>query len=132
MRQNIYTGSCHCGRVSFRLRAEIGTVIECNCSLCSKKGALWHGSDDAHFEILSGADDLVPYQFGTMTAKHYFCRQCGVNPFSHPRIAPAAWAVNVRCLDGVDVSSLNIVAFDGRNWEHAAQQFMLNRARGAV
>ena len=130
--QKTCTGSCHCGRVTFQLRAELGTVIECNCSLCSKKGALWHGSDDAHFAILSGKDDLMAYQFGTMTAKHYFCRHCGVSPFSHPRIAPTAWVVNVRCLDGVDVSSLKIAPFDGQNWEQAAKRFMQDRVRGAV
>ena len=130
--QKTHTGSCHCGRVTFQLRAELGTVVECNCSLCSKKGALWHGTDDAHFEIQTGEDDLVLYQFGTKTAKHYFCRHCGINPFSHPRIAPTAWVVNVRCLDDVDVSSLKIVPFDGRNWERAAQRFVQDRARGAV
>ncbi len=63
--QKTHKGSCHCGRVTFELRAELGAIIECNCSLCSRKGALWHGTDDAHFEILTGEDDLVLYQFGT-------------------------------------------------------------------
>jgi hypothetical protein len=130
--QNMYKGSCHCGRVTFGLRAELGDIIQCNCSLCSRKGALWHGTDDAHFEILTGEDDLVLYQFGTMTAKHYSCRHCGISTFSRPRIAPNAWVVNVRCLEGVDISSLTTHAFDGQNWEQSAQRFMQSRAQGAV
>ncbi len=130
--KNTYKGSCHCGRVTFGLRAEPGAIsgatIECNCSLCSRKGALWFGTDDAHFEILTGEDDLVLYQFGTMTAKHYSCRHCGISTFSRPRIAPSSWVVNIRCVDGIDISSLKIHAFDGQNWEQSAQRFMRSRA----
>jgi hypothetical protein len=96
------------------------------------KGAIWHGTDNAHFRILSGEADLGVYQFGTMTAKHYFCKECGISPFSRPRIAPTRWVVNLRCIDGVDLPSLEIRPFDGQNWESAAQQFMQERAAGAA
>lgn len=127
-----HKGLCHCGHVTFEFEGDVGTAIECNCSICRMKGAIWHGTDDEHFRILSGEDELGVYQFGTMTAKHYFCRNCGVSPFSHPRIAPARWVVNLRCVEGVDLSSLKIHPFDGQNWEAAAQQFMQARATGAV
>jgi len=96
------------------------------------KGAIWHATDNAHFRILSGEADLGVYQFGTMTAKHYFCKECGISLFSRPRIAPTRWVVNLRCIDGVDLSSLKIRPFDGQNWESAAQQFMQERAADAV
>ena len=35
-----YRGSCHCGRVAFEVDGELGTVMECNCSHCSRKGYL--------------------------------------------------------------------------------------------
>ena len=127
-----HKGSCHCGRVTFELRAQLAHIMECNCSLCYRKGALWHGTDDAHFDMVTGENDLVLYQFGTMTAKHYSCRYCGVSTFSRPRIAPNAWVVNVRCLEGVDLSSLTIQAFDGQNWEHSVQQLMGRSTQGAV
>jgi hypothetical protein len=129
--QHTYKGSCHCGRVTFGLRGELRNVTACNCSLCARKGALWQGTDDAHFELLTGEDDLVLYQFGTMTAKHYACRHCGISTFSRPRIAPTAWVVNVRCLDGVDIAALEIHTFDGQNWEESAQRFVESRAGGA-
>jgi hypothetical protein len=127
-----HKGSCHCGSITFELDGSVGTAIECNCSICHMKGAIWHGTDDAHFRILSGEADLGRYQFGTMTAKHYFCKSCGISLFSRPRIAPTKWAVNLRCVDGVDLSRLKIHPFDGQNWESAAQQFMQERAAGAV
>ena len=130
--QHTHKGSCHCGRITFGIQAERLSVIACNCSLCSKKGALWHATDDAHFEILTGQEDLVLYQFGTMTAKHYSCRHCGISTFSRPRIAPTAWVVNVRCLEGTDISSLKVQEFDGQNWEQSAKLLLQDRPRGAV
>ena len=129
---NTHQGSCHCGRVTFELQGELGVAIDCNCSLCRRKGALWHGTDDAHLRILSGEGDLALYQFNTMTAKHYSCTHCGVSTFSRPRIAPTKWAVNLRCIDDVDLSKLKVITFDGQHWEEAAEQFMQHRAATAV
>ena len=71
------------------------------------------------FECVSGEAELATYQFGTKTAKHKFCRVCGVHPFYVPRSDPDKIDVNVRCLDGVDIESLSPKPFDGRNWDSA-------------
>ncbi|WP_280151445.1 GFA family protein [Piscinibacter sp. XHJ-5] len=127
-----YHGSCHCGRVTFDLNAKpISAVMDCNCSICRRRGALWHGASDGHLRITSGEEHLQLYQFGTMTAKHYFCRHCGIQPFVRPRLDPTRWAVNVRCIDGVDLSALNVRTFDGENWEAAAQAFVQGVRRAA-
>lgn len=127
----IYRGSCHCGRVTFELKANLRVVIECNCSICRRRGALWHGASESSLRITSGEQELQQYQFGTMTAKHYFCRHCGIHPFVRPRLDPARWAVNVRCIDGLELSSLEVRAFDGENWEAAAQALGQAAGRGA-
>jgi hypothetical protein len=116
-----YRGSCHCGRVVFELRTTLDYVVDCNCSLCRRRGALWHGASEKNLSILSGETDLVLYQFNTMTAKHYFCRHCGIHPFIRPRLDPTRWAVNVRCLEGVELSTIPVRSFDGENWEAAAK-----------
>ena len=116
-----YLGSCHCGRVRFELQADIASAMECNCSLCRRKGALWHGASDTALRIVAGEAELTLYQFGTMTAKHYSCRHCGVSPLTRPRLDPTRWAVNLRCIDGLDLSSLAIRKFDGEHWEEAAK-----------
>jgi len=119
-----YHGSCHCGRVAFELDASLDTAVECNCSVCRRRATLWHGTSDEHFRITRGEDALTLYQFGTMTAKHWFCRHCGIHPFARPRLAPDKWVVNVRCLDGVDVRQLKIIPFDGEHWDEAAPAFV--------
>ena len=72
---------------------------------------------------LTGEDALSLYEFNTDVAKHYFCKYCGIHPFHRPRAAPDKWTVNVRCLDGVDLSRLDVVLFDGANFEEAVKTF---------
>jgi hypothetical protein len=115
-----YKGACHCGRVTFEARADLTYVVDCNCSICRHKGALWHPAAEADLRILTGEADLVLYQFNTKTAKHYFCRTCGIHPLTRPRLDPGRWVFNVRCVDGVDLSSLKVRPFDGQNWEATA------------
>lgn len=71
------------------------------------------------FRLLSGEDALQEYQFNTGIARHLFCRHCGIYGSHHPRSAPDAYQVNVRCLDDFDgdLNGLEIIRFDGRNWE---------------
>ena len=73
--------------------------------------------------MLAGGENLSLYQFGTRTAQHYFCRNCGIAPFSRPRIDPTRWAVNLRCLDDLELSILPRRTFDGAHWEQAATAF---------
>jgi hypothetical protein len=121
--QQTYKGSCHCGRVTFELQAKLDYVVDCNCSVCHRKGALWHGTSEQNFRILAGEKELTLYQFNTKTAKHYFCKHCGIHPFVRPRLDPSKWAVNVRCIDEVDLSSIPVRQFDGEHWEEAAKAF---------
>jgi len=122
-----YQGSCHCGRVAFEVDGDIRGVVECNCSICRRKGALWHAAKADQVRITAGEADLGVYRFNTMKAQHYFCKACGVSPFSHPRIDPSLWVVNVRCLEGVDVKSLPVQPFDGEHWEEAAEALLARR-----
>ena len=112
-----YTGSCHCSRVRFEVTAELAPVVECNCSICTRKGYLHLIVPQDRFRLLTGEEEIATYRFGTMTARHHFCRRCGVAAFYVPRSHPDRIDVNVRCLDGVDLASLPIRRFDGRNWE---------------
>ena len=120
-----YEGGCHCGRVRFRVTAQITGISECNCSMCAKKGFLHLIVPPERFELLSGQDDLTTYEFNTRIAKHTFCRYCGIHSFYVPRSDPDKIDVNVRCLEGVDLSSVQVTQFDGRNWEKA-----MHRERG--
>ena len=115
-------GGCHCGRVRFRVTADLDRVTECNCSMCAKKGFLHLIVAPGQFELVSGADELSTYRFNTMTAKHTFCKHCGIHPFYVPRSDPDKIDVNVRCLDNIDLAAVSPKRFDGKHWEAAIQQ----------
>ena len=96
-------------------------MVSCNCSICTKKGVLHHRVTPQQFNLVEGQEFLSLYQFETKKAKHYFCSECGIHPFSNPRAAPEMYSINVRCLDDFDLDSeeYELVDFDGRNWESA-------------
>jgi len=114
-------GSCHCGAIRFEVDGRPERVVECNCSVCRRKGYLhWIVRREA-LRLVAGADALATYRFGTGVAQHYFCRVCGVAPFYVPRSHPDGYDVNVRCLDDVALETLVIEPFDGAHWdEHVA------------
>jgi hypothetical protein len=118
MRQR-YEGGCHCGRVRFRVDADLACADLCNCSICTMKGFIHVIVPLADFALLRGAGELTEYRFNTGVAVHQFCATCGMHPFYVPRSDPDKIDVNARCLDGVDVDSLRPRPFDGRNWEAA-------------
>ncbi|MGR8981112.1 MAG: GFA family protein [Gammaproteobacteria bacterium] len=35
-----HKGSCHCGRIAFEAEGELEQVMDCNCSICSRRGSL--------------------------------------------------------------------------------------------
>jgi hypothetical protein len=115
----IYEGGCHCGRVRFRVTANLSRVTYCNCSMCAKKGFLHLIVRPDQFKLISGKEELTTYRFNTGAAQHTFCATCGIHPFYVPRSDPDKVDVNVRCLDGVDVDLLDIKQFDGQHWEQS-------------
>ena len=113
----IYKGSCHCGQIAFEVEGELTQVADCNCSICSRMGALhWFVPRDA-LRLLTPESGLATYTFGKHVIKHHFCPKCGIHPFGEgtdPSRNRKA-AVKARCLEGVDLSSLSVMHLDGRS-----------------
>ncbi len=113
-----YQGSCHCGRVRFRVTATIDHVRVCDCSICRRRGALNFRVQKGQLELDTPWEDLTLYQWGSKTAKDYFCPTCGILPFRRPSDPTTkeleagtaepfdGWAINVRCLEGIDIDAL--------------------------
>ena len=115
-------GGCHCGAVRFEAELPVAVeVLDCNCSICAKTGFRHLIVPHRDFELLAGGAALTRYRFGTGTAEHLFCATCGVKSFYQPRSHPEAWSVNLNALDDVSGLAITATAFDGRNWEEAAE-----------
>ena len=96
-------GGCHCGAVRFRVKLADGlrTARRCTCSYCRMRGAIAVSANLSDIEITQGENTLTLYQFGTKTAKHYFCSVCGIYTHHQRRSNPNQYGINVACLDGV-------------------------------
>ena len=113
------TGSCHCGRVRFKVQGTPEQAIECNCSHCSRKGFLLWSVAGKDFELSEGADRLSTYTFYKHQIKHRFCPNCGTQPFavgSNPETGEDMVAVNIRCLEDFDFNAVPRVPVDGKSF----------------
>ncbi len=113
-----YRGSCHCGAVRFTFQSEpITRACRCNCSICTKKGAImsipYYAPDAITIE---GIDSLNTYRWGDKMVNNYFCRQCGIHPFHDTTIKPGHYRVNLSCVDGLDCGALAVDWIDGRSF----------------
>ena len=109
----VWSGSCHCGAVRFRVTAEIEELTRCDCSLCRRKGALMAKVHESELTLEAGEVELTLYRWNTGVARHWFCRTCGIYPFHRKRSAPDSYGVNVGCLEDFDVAAYPYRLADG-------------------
>jgi len=116
--EKTYSGGCHCGTVRYEVTTDLNPVLSCNCSICMKHGLLPTFVPPQRFKLLSGGDALGDYQFASMKIHHLFCRSCGIESFARGTGPDGTEmiAVNVRCLDGVDIAALTLTPFDGKSF----------------
>lgn len=112
-----YTGSCHCGNVKFEVEGELKGAMQCNCSICSRKGSLLWFVPRSAFHLLTPETNAATYTFNKHIIKHRFCRSCGIHPFAYgtdPKGNDMA-AINIRCLENVELETIPVKQFDGRS-----------------
>lgn len=99
----IFNVACHCGAVRLRVRLAEGfaTARRCSCSYCRMRGAIAVSAAAADIELVAGEGNLTLYQFNSRTAKHYFCRTCGIYTHHQRRSNPNQYGINVACIEGV-------------------------------
>ena len=111
-----YHGSCHCGRVAFDVDGTIQSAMSCNCSICQRKGALmWFVPRDA-LKLTTPPENLDTYTFNKHVIKHHFCPTCGMHPYGEgvDRQGNPMAAVNIRCLEGIELEKIPVTHYDGR------------------
>ena len=101
-------GSCHCGAVRFEIETDFPELTMCDCSICRRKNALMVKVHESRFRLLAGDESLTEYQFHTRTARHFFCKVCGIYPFHRKRVTPDWLGINVFCLHDFDPAGLPV------------------------
>ncbi|HEX3141414.1 MAG TPA: GFA family protein [Rhizobacter sp.] len=112
-----YQGSCHCGKVAFEVEGVIDSAMACNCSMCQRKGSLlWFVPHD-RLTLRTPDDAASTYLFNKHVIQHRFCANCGIHPYGEgtdPKGNRMA-AINIRCLEGIDLAAIPVTHFDGRS-----------------
>ena len=103
-----HEGSCHCGAIRFAIESDFPELTTCDCSICRRRNALMVKVHESRFTLLAGKESLTEYRFHTQTARHYFCRVCGIYPFHRKRVTPDHLGVNVFCLEDFDASNIPV------------------------
>jgi hypothetical protein len=112
-----YNGSCHCGKVAFEVEGELTSALACNCSICQRKGSLLWFLPRSSFTLLSPDDAASTYLFNKHLIRHRFCPNCGIHPYAEgtdPQ-GNAMAAVNVRCLESIELDKVQVQHYDGRS-----------------
>ena len=112
-----FTGGCHCGQVRFECTTVLSMVTACNCSICTKKGLHFTFLPPVSFQLRAGSDVLKEYLFNQRALKHQLCGDCGVDVFARGKRPDGTdvVALNVSCIDGIELSKLAMIPIDGRN-----------------
>jgi hypothetical protein len=113
----LHQGSCHCGRVKFEVEGDIDSALSCNCSICQRKGSLLWFVPRSAMRLLTPEGDTSTYQFRNHQIKHRFCATCGIQPYSDATSpsGQAMAAINIRCIEGIDLQAIPVTHFDGRS-----------------
>ena len=112
------TGSCHCGAVQFTVEGEPDQALECNCSHCARKGFLLWFVPRTALSVTQGEAGMTTYTFNKHAIQHRFCDQCGTEAFAFGTMPDGKEmaAVNIRCLDGIDLDAVKRVPVNGREF----------------
>ncbi|AJF00435.1 GFA family protein [Pandoraea apista] len=110
-----YSGGCHCGDLRFTANIDLSKTIACNCSICKKRGLILAFSPIAEFSQTAGVGKAKEYLFNKHVIRHQFCPTCGVEAFAFGEMPDGAKmaAVNVRCIDDIDLATVHPAPFDG-------------------
>ena len=116
------SGSCYCGANRFTVDFAPEDAVECNCTYCSRMGALWAYYTPEQFKAEPTGSDRIYAPNGYN--QHHFCAICGCQTFGtapdwqldgKTDFSKVKVGVNIRLLEGFDIGAVRVTKMDGRN-----------------
>lgn len=111
-----HRATCHCGKVALEFDADIQGALSCNCSICSRSGALLTFLPRAAVKVVAAPDAMTTYTFNKHNIHHMFCKTCGIKVVGQgtdPKGNKIS-AINLRCVEGLEFDKLHVQHYDGR------------------
>jgi hypothetical protein len=113
-----HNGSCHCGAIAFEVEGDLSTAVECNCSHCQRKGYLLVFVPRSQLTLKTPEAAMSTHRFNRHVIDHHFCPNCGCAPFGFgvDQEGHATAAINLRCIEEIDLGTVQRMAFDGKSF----------------
>lgn len=107
--------ACHCTAVRFEISEPPAWVLDCNCTLCRRYGAMWsyyHGDDYA--KLLSRPDpDLTDvYLWQDREIAFHRCKVCGCMTHMAAADIGKVFGVNARMMPTLDPAAVTVIQMD--------------------
>jgi len=109
--------ACHCGAVRFEIAEPPEWVLDCNCTVCRRYGALWtyfRGADQAKLLMKPEPGTTDTYAWLDGDIAFHRCKVCGCVTHIEAVKAdpPAIFGVNARMMAGLDPAKVKIRRID--------------------
>jgi len=107
--------SCHCKNIKIRIAQLPASVIECNCSICSRLGSRWAEYPLDKISIESKLSAPVIYSWGDKCINFCHCPICGCTThyLTNIEAEPKRFKLNARMLEPPLPTQTRIRKFDG-------------------
>ncbi len=103
------SGRCHCGNISYDFLSPLAKtelpLRSCDCSFCTRQGALYTSHPQGKLRVrINAADSVHYYRYGSETAEVLLCTVCGVFPLITCDIDEHLYAVlNANSINGLHI-----------------------------
>lgn len=114
------SGTCHCGAVRLEVPDRPPVLINCNCSICRRYGALWAFYSKVDVRIAGHPENTTGYIWGERTIETFRCKGCGcVTHWESLRPDAEKLSVNMRNFDPAEIGDARLRRFDGADtWRY--------------
>jgi hypothetical protein len=107
--------ACHCGAVRFEIAEPPEWVLDCNCTLCRRYGALWsyyHPPDHAKLLMKPDPAATETYLWADRELAFHRCKICGCATHFAVAADGFIFGVNARMMAGLDPAKVRIRRID--------------------
>jgi hypothetical protein len=107
--------ACHCTAVRFEISESPAWVLDCNCTLCRRYGAMWsyyHGPDQVKLTSRPTREVTDIYVWQDRGIEFHRCKTCGCVTHIAAADIGQVFGVNARMMPALDPASVTVIQMD--------------------
>jgi hypothetical protein len=106
--------ACHCTAVRLEIAEAPSWILDCNCTLCRRYGALWAYYQPDEVKVVRGADATDTYLWGDKMLAFHRCKECGciMHMIALDADPPRIYGINARMIPTLDPARVRLQQID--------------------